>query len=514
MRVAVCLKHSHIDCFLFHSTESDFLGIPMAVNQAKIFEQLETITQETDQQEFIFGFLAAFDFPKATITQIRQGGARNIAKIAGHVGIKNKLYYLPVEPSVDLESELNSMIADPSITKNKIRFVIANNFNRFMAWDSLTDERLDIELEDLHRHYSFFLPLVGLEKAIVNSENPADVKAAEKMGKLFDLIRVQNDLSNDEDIHALNVFLTRLLFCLFAEDTGIFDKKKQFTSTIKSCTQEDGSDISQFLSDVFEVMNLLETDEGRKNKPEHIVDFPYVNGGLFAVDEPIPELGKKGRRILLECGADDWSAINPDIFGSMFQSVIKPEERSRLGQHYTSYSNIMKVIQPLFLEPLRQELEKQRNNVIGLKRLQVRMGALKIFDPACGSGNFLIVAYKELRMLEIEVILAMNLLDPNFFMSHISLSQFYGIEIEDFACEIARLSLWLAEHQINMQWRNQFNYGSPPLPLCSSGNITCGNSLRLDWNEVCPKTPEDEVYVIGNPPFLGTLGVLKNNVKT
>ncbi len=290
----------------------------MAVNQAKIFDQLETLTQEKDPLEFIFGFLTAFDFPKATITQIRQGGARNVAKTAGHVGIKNKLYYLPVETDRDLDAELNAAIGDPAMTKNKIRFVIATNFNRLLAWDSLTDERLDVEFDELHRHYSFFLPLVGLEKAIVNSENPADVKAAEKMGKLFDLIRVQNDLSQPEDIHALNVFLTRLLFCLFAEDTGIFEKKGQFTSAIKSSTQEDGSDISQFLSDVFEVMNLIENDPLRKNKPSHITGFPYVNGGLFAVDEPIPDLGKKGRRILLECGSEDWSAINPDIFGSMF----------------------------------------------------------------------------------------------------------------------------------------------------------------------------------------------------
>ena len=203
----------------------------------------------------------------------------------------------------------------------------------------------------------------------------------------------------------------------------------------------------------------------------------------------------------------DWSEINPDIFGSMFQAVIDVEQRSRLGQHYTSYSNIMKVIQPLFLEPLRSELEKQRTNTNGLKRLLLRLGKMKVFDPACGSGNFLIVAYKELRLLEMDVIQALLESDPqSIFMSSIHLDQFYGIEIDDFACEIARLSLWLAEHQLNKQWEEHIGSAPPALPLRSSGKIWSGNSLQKDWQEVCPKKVDDEVYVIGNPPFLGTVG--------
>lgn len=213
---------------------------------------------------------------------------------------------------------------------------------------------------------------------------------------------------------------------------------------------------------------------------------------------------KKGRRILIECGLEDWSAINPDIFGSMFQAVIDVDQRARLGQHYTSYSNIMKVIQPLFLDPLRAELEKQRNSVNGLKRLLVRLGDIKVFDPACGSGNFLIIAYKELRLLEIEVIQALMKIDQGFFISNIHLDQFYGIEIDDFACEIARLSLWLAEHQINKQWEEHIGPAEPALPLKATGKIVSGNSLHLDWSVVCPKKVDEEVYVIGNPPFLGT----------
>ncbi|OED68321.1 methyltransferase [Vibrio splendidus ZS-139] len=476
----------------------------MAVNQAKIFEQLEQLVEAPDPSEFIYGFLTAFNFPKATITQIRQSGNRNVAKVEGHVGLKNKLYYFPVNEGQDIDVALDEVIADPMISKNKIRYILTTDFERFLAWDTATGERLDIDFEVLHRNYSFFLPLVGLEKAILNSEKPADVKAAVKMGKLFDLIRVHNDLNTPEDIHALNVFLTRLLFCLFAEDTGIFPQQGQFTSAIKSVTSEDGSDLDQFLHDLFSILNSPNGSELRSRLPQHLTDFPYVNGGLFEVDEPIPELGKKGRRILIECGLEDWSAINPDIFGSMFQAVIDVDQRARLGQHYTSYSNIMKVIQPLFLDPLRAELEKQRNSVNGLKRLLVRLGDIKVFDPACGSGNFLIIAYKELRLLEIEVIQALMKIDQGFFISNIHLDQFYGIEIDDFACEIARLSLWLAEHQINKQWEEHIGPAEPALPLKATGKIVSGNSLHLDWSVVCPKKVDEEVYVIGNPPFLGT----------
>ncbi|MGL5250836.1 MAG: DNA methyltransferase, partial [Enterovibrio sp.] len=483
----------------------------MAVNQAKIFEQLELLTQNLDQDEFIYGFMAAYDFPKATISQVRQGGARNAAKEAGHIAIKNKLYFHPAAQGAALDALLDTRLSDPMLAKHKIRFVLITDFVRFLAWDTLSRELLDIELEDLHSNYGFFLPLVGLEKAIISSENPADVKAAEKMGKLFDLIRIQNDLSQPADIHALNVFLTRLLFCLFAEDTGIF-AKGQFTSAIKSYTAEDGSDLDYFLDKLFLVLNSEPSSAKRHNLPVHLSAFPYVNGGLFAADEPIPELGKKGRKLLLECGSMDWSEINPDIFGSMFQAVIDVEQRSRLGQHYTSYSNIMKLITPLFLEPLQAEFARQLQvsadkRAKGLQALLVRMSKMKIFDPACGSGNFLIVAYKELRKLEMAVLMALQEVDAQgFTMSGLHLSQFYGIEIDDFACEIARLSLWLAEHQLNSLWQEQFGFAPPALPLRESGKIHSGNSLRLDWQQVCPKQAEDEVYVIGNPPFLGTLG--------
>lgn len=478
----------------------------MAVNQGKIIEQLEALASDHNRSEFIYRFMEAFNFSPSTIKQIRQGGSRNVALDSGHVGIKNKLYFQPCPDSARLESEFDARISDPLVTKHKIRFVIATDQSRILAWDTLAKDRLDIAFDELPCNYGFFLPLVGLEKAIIGSENPADVAAAEKMGKLFDLIRVQNDLSQPADLHALNVFLTRLLFCMFAEDTGIF-RPGQFTLALKNFTEEDGNDLDSFLYQIFTVLNTPENAEVRQTLPKHLADFPYVNGGLFASDEPIPELGKKGRRTLLDCCAMNWGDINPDIFGSMFQGVIDVNQRSRLGQHYTSYSNIMKVIQPLFLEPLRAELDSSRKNAKALKTLLVRLGRIKIFDPACGSGNFLIVAYKELRQFEMEVIKALQVLERQaIFITGIHLDQFHGIEIDDFACEIARLSLWLAEHQLNNQWQEVFGEAPPTLPLSSTGRIVHGDSLTLNWIDVCPKSPNDEVYVIGNPPFLGTLG--------
>lgn len=478
----------------------------MAVNQAKIFEQLEQLTRDINHEGFIYGFMTAFEFPKATITQVRQGGSRNVAKEVGHIALKNRIYYQMASEEEDLDAVFELRVSDPDIAKNKIRFVLVTNFVRFLAWDTLSKERLDIEMDELHSNYGFFLPLVGLEKAIINSENPADVRAAEKMGQLFDRIRLHNDLTQPEDIHALNVFLTRLLFCLFAEDTGIF-LPDQFTSAIKSYTEENGSDLDAFLYQLFGVLNLEPNSPKRQALPAHLSAFPFVNGELFYSDEPIPELGRKGRRTLLECGSMDWSEINPDIFGSMFQAVIDVEQRGRLGQHYTSYSNIMKVIKPLFLDPLQAELDKHRSNAKRLKALLVRLSEIKVFDPACGSGNFLIIAYKELRKLEMEVVKALSELESDsFLMSGLHLSQFYGIEIDDFACEIARLSLWLAEHQLNSQWEQEFGFAPPALPLRESGRIHHGNSLRLDWHDICPKSTEEEVYIVGNPPFLGTLG--------
>lgn len=480
----------------------------MAISQASIIESLDQACSNLIPDEFIFSFLDAYGFPKSTITRLRNGGdSRNVAD-GGDIGLKKKLYFRAVPAGHDVSAEAETLTSNNVIARNDIRFVIVTDFESMVAFDLKADERLETSLDELDKKYSFFLPLAGYEKAVMYSEHPADLKASEKMGQLFDLIRERNDLTKPEDIHALNVFLTRLLFCFYADDTGIF-AQDQMTSTLQACTKEDGSDVDQFFTDLFAVLNLEDNSAERKRMPEHFQKFRYVNGGLFHDDEPVPEFGRKARRILLDCGGLDWSEINPDIFGSMFQAVIDEEQRGNLGQHYTSVSNIMKVIQPLFLDPLYAELEKARQNEKKLKELLLRLQNLRIFDPACGSGNFLIIAYKELRRLEMEIINALNALGKQSVMyySGIKLTQFYGIEIDDFACEIATLSLWLAEHQMNMTFKEKFGYAEAALPLKDGGHVVCGNSLRLGWEEACPPTGEDgepyEVYICGNPPFVG-----------
>lgn len=489
----------------------------MAISQAHIIESLGQACSTLNRDEFIFSFLDAYGFPKNTITRLRNGGDNRNVGEGNDVAIKKKLYFRKVAEGDDLNAEIECLKESEVIAHNDIRFVIVTDFINLVAFDLKAEERLDTSIKELDKQYAFFLPLAGYEKAIMYSEHPADVKASEKMGQLFDLIRERNDLSTPEEIHALNIFLTRLLFCFYAEDTGIF-QQGQMTAAIQSTTKEDGSDVAKFFVDLFAVLNLESSSPQRSAMPVHFQAFPYVNGGLFRDHEPIPEFGRKARRILLDCGSLDWSEINPDIFGSMFQAVIDEEQRGNLGQHYTSVSNIMKVIQPLFLDKLYTELEKSRKSEKKLKELLLRLQNLRIFDPACGSGNFLIIAYKELRKLEMEIIDALNAVlgqsgqsgQYEMYYSGIRLSQFFGIEIDDFAHEVAVLSLWLAEHQMNMAFKAKFGYAKAALPLRDSGNIVCGNALRLSWEEVCPPADangnEYEIYICGNPPFLGSGG--------
>lgn len=483
----------------------------MSINQTELYDALQELTQREDvRAEFIYGFLNAYGFAKNTITQLRNGGARNVAKIAGDVALKGQLYFNPVQAGENVHEVAERLRIGDAIKAQKIRFVIATDFEELVAYDLKADERMETPFTELHQQYSFFLPLAGLEKSYTHSESVADVKAAEKMGRLFDLIRERNEITTAEEVHALNVFLTRLLFCFFAEDTGIFGKH-QFTDAIKSTTQEGGDDVAELLDKLFAVLNSPGDSTLRKSMPAHLNAFPYVNGGLFEQQLSIPTFGAKSRRLLLECGTLGWSQINPDIFGSMFQAVIDEEQRSAMGQHYTSVSNIMKVIKPLFLDKLYAELERSRNSEKKLQSLLERVGQIKVFDPACGSGNFLIIAYKELRRFEMEVFRALTegkskqtvMGSVLGYSTNIKLSQFYGIEIDDFAHEIALLSLWLAEHQMHQEFKAAFGHAEAMLPLKASGNVFLGNSLSMSWNDVCPKSAEDEVYIIGNPPFLG-----------
>ena len=480
----------------------------MAINQADILNSLEDVCRAVDKDDFIYALLNSYGLPKSTITLLRKGDSSLNVGVGDDVGLKKKVYFRALKSDEDLEVVLEKLKTDPVTIKHDIRFLIVTDFENLLAYDTKAKDRLEVTINELPKQYAFFLPLAGYEKAIMFSEHPADVRASEKMGQLFDLIRERNDLTKAEDIHALNVFLTRLLFCFYAEDTGIFIDS-QMTSAIQSFTRKDGSDVDEFFSALFTVLNLPDNSPERLSMPAHLQAFPYVNGGLFAVDEPIPEFGAKARRLLIDCGTLNWSEINPDIFGSMFQAVVDEEQRGNLGQHYTSVPNIMKVIQPLFLDGLYEDLEKARGSEKKLQTLLVRLNNISVFDVACGSGNFILIAYKELRKFEMHVIDALNEVSQQevMYYSNIRLTQFYGIEIDDFAHEIAILSLWLAEHQMNMVFKAKFGHADAALPLSDSGNIVCGNSLRLDWEEVCPKKngrgEDREVYICGNPPFLG-----------
>ncbi|WP_445012027.1 DNA methyltransferase [Vreelandella stevensii] len=480
----------------------------MAFDQTYCMDTLSAATQpDADRNEFIYAFMDAYGFPKATITQVRNGGQRNVASRMGesHVALKNWLYFMPVRHGESVHEALQVLADEDEPARHKCRFLVVTDFHELTALDTKSSDRLEVPFSDLATQYLFFAPMAGLERTKHFEEASADLKAAAKMGRLFDRLKEVNEFSTPEQLHALNVFLTRLLFCYFAEDTGIFPKNA-FTKVITEASDESGEGLPELLAQLFRVMNQPE-DKRPSDLPKHIEQFPYVNGGLFRDDLPVPEIRGKGRRMMIECGQLAWEAVNPDIFGSMFQAVVDEKSRDALGQHYTSVPNILKVIRPLFLDRLYAELHKANGNRKRLEALLERLAHIKVFDPAMGSGNFLIIAYKELRRLEMAVFRAMQDVGQQkqneIFMSGIRLSQFYGIEIDDFAHEVAQLSLWLAEHQMNMLFANEFGHVEPLLPLKDAGNLVLGNSLRLDWKNVCPNDSGQEVYVCGNPPFSG-----------
>ncbi|EPB6518401.1 DNA methyltransferase [Vibrio parahaemolyticus] len=490
------------------------------MNSVQIEENVKSLVKQVSSQEiskddFVYELLLAYGHRKSVVSRVKSG-ERNLAKTAGEVILKRHLYFKPC--TSNLFAEIDAIKNSKTVATNKIRFVVVTDFSQLIAIDTKTQDTLDIELGQLAKHFDFFLPWAGMEKMVYRGENPADVKAAEKMADFFDHIKATNYPVNatKEQLHEMVVFLNRLLFCFFAEDTKIFSEN-QFTNLLNQHTQEDGSDLVGVFERLFEVLNT--PAHQRNDLPKYLNDFPYVNGGLFKKQIKVPTFDAKARRMLLDSGTLDWSDINPDIFGSMIQGVADPDTRSKMGMHYTSVSNIMKVIEPLFLNDLYEEFDKCNDNLNKLKKLQVRLSRIKFFDPACGSGNFLIITYKEIRELEIEILKRIRELEGEsdsgmmglFDESHsaIRLDQFYGIELDDFAHEMAILSLWLVEHQMNMVFETEFGYTAPTLPLKQSGRIVAGNATRIDWELACPLNEGDEVYIMGNPPYVGS----KNQTK-
>lgn len=489
-----------------------------ALNQAKIIKALEKLTAEATPQNFFFGFLKAFGFANSTIKKLETNDkSRNIALINGDYGLAKQIYFRPVSSGSSINSSLDELIDHPTLQKHQVRFFITTDFNQIAAYDKRVDDRVEFEWEDLKTNFDFFLPLTGqYEKPVAYSSHPADVKACEKMGRLYDIIKVLNQY-DDSNLHSLNVFLTRLLFCFFAEDTGIFPIKSQMTNALASMTAKDGHDLPEFFSQLFTVLDLPEQSEERRAFSATLQAFPYVNGGLFREKLEIPVLNAKARNILLDCGRLTWSEISPVIFGSMFQSVMNPEERHEIGAHYTSEKNIFKVISPLFLDDLKEEFERivalktASDRKKKLQAFQSKLSGLKFLDPACGCGNFLIVAYREIKLLELEVAkelyatqpgtLSIDLsLDEN--ISQVSIDQFYGIELLEFPVEVARVSMWLMEHVMNLKFGEQFGAVFPSIPLKKAPQIVCANALTTDWTSVV--NPHELDYIMGNPPFSGS----------
>ena len=378
------------------------------------------------------------------------------------------------------------------------RYLLVSDFARFRLYDLDEDTQHEFPLEDLHKNINRFAFIAGYQTHKIEEQDPVNIKAAELMGKLHDQLR---DIGYTG--HDLEVYLVRLLFCMFAEDTGIFERQ-QFSDYIKDRTAEDGADLASCLDTLFYILNTSESQR-LNNRDEQLAAFPYINGRLFEERLRPASFDRAMRESLLRCCTLDWSRISPAIFGSLFQSIMDKEARRNLGAHYTSEKNILKLINPLFMDDLRAEFEKVKKNKNRLFEFQKKLRALKFLDPACGCGNFLVIAYRELRLLELQILRATQKHGRQFLdiqtMLQLNVDQFYGIEIEEFPAQIAQVAMWLIDHQMNVLVSEEFGMYFARIPLESGANIVHGNALRMDWRDVV--APEKLNYIMGNPPFIG-----------
>ncbi|PTR28493.1 type II restriction/modification system DNA methylase subunit YeeA [Luteibacter sp. OK325] len=472
------------------------------MNLSSIEEALKgLVSAPFNARTFVFGLLEAYDVPRATLAKL---GKQEWLENASVLIWKGKLHFLEA-PVGEAERAYDALELSEQAEKRPCRFILVTDGIDFFAKDLKQDRPIHGAYAQLNDSFEFFLPMVGIERFEDEPENIADVKATGRLSKLYDAILDANPTWLDErHTHELNVFMTRLLFCLFAESTGIF-QKKIFSTTVFTLSGDDGDGTSAVIDQIFRILDIVESDRG--DIPEFLGRFPYVNGLLFREVAEVPAFSKTAKRLLKECVSQDWGTINPDIFGSMIQAIVHPELRGDLGMHYTSVPNILKTLKPLFLSDLEQEFESRMDDEEGLRQLLKRIYGIRVLDPACGSGNFLITAYRELRELETKIFLQLQSVAKQWSlsMSGIRLDHFFGIEVTDFAAETAKLSLWIAEYQMNRRFEEVFNKSPAPLPLSDSGHILCRNALHTDWSSVCPKVLASEIYVVGNPPYLGSV---------
>jgi hypothetical protein len=479
-----------------------------------------------DAPEFPYAFLAAFGNKDTTLKRLRAGN-NNASDLPGGVLQRGNIH-LAVCPAGAVADTLKSLRASPATTKAKAKFILATDGQTLEAEELTSGETLACDYPRFADHFGFFLPLAGITTIKEIKDNPIDVRATGRLNKLYvELLRVNPDWAGDTRRADMNHFMARLIFCFFAEDTDIFNGEGLFTQTVEQMSEASGSNTDAVLSDIFRAMNLklAERATARPRLPTWADQFPYVNGGLFSGSTEVPRFTRMARTYLLHAGALSWREINPDIFGSMIQAVADDEERSALGMHYTSVPNILKVLNPLFLDELRTQLAEAGDNERKLLNLRRRMARIRVFDPACGSGNFLVIAYKQMRAIEFEINRCRNELHMK---SDIPLTNFRGIELRNFPAEIARLALIIAEFQCDVLYRGQKDALAEFLPLDAENWIVCGNALRLDWLSICPPTgtgmkvladdlfgtPLDqaeidfeneggETFICGNPPYLG-----------
>lgn len=495
------------------------------MNAVEIEEAISLLAEQPfDPAGFPYAFLEAFGNKATTIKQLKKGTS-NKSDIEGGILQRNNIHLLVCEEGTVADS-LTALKASPATTKQKAKFILATDGNEFQAEDINSGETVVCNYLDFHNHFGFFLPLAGISTVKQIRENAFDIKATSRLNKLYiELLRHNPDWATEERRHDMNHFLARLIFCFFAEDTDIFIGDNLFTATVQQMSAGDASDTHEVIAELFRAMDTKLDERAEKKIKNWANNFPYVNGELFSGSTDTPKFTKIARSYLLHVGNLDWKQINPDIFGSMIQAVADEEERSALGMHYTNEVNILKVLNPLFLDDLREQLTEANDNARKLLNLRKRISRIRVFDPACGSGNFLVIAYKQMRKIEAEINKRRGESDLS---TEIPLTNFRGIELRDFSAEVARLALIIAEYQCDVLYRGKQLALAEFLPLNAQNWITCGNALRMNWLSVCPptgtsvkihgddlfNTPLDqseidfeneggETYICGNPPYAG-----------
>ncbi len=495
------------------------------MNAVEIEEAISNLAElPFDAESFPYAFLEAFGNKEATLKRLKSS---NESDVEGGVLQRNNIH-IAVCPSGEVNQTLNKLRLSPATAKSKAKFILATDGVNFEAEDLTSDDSpIVCKYEDFPNHFGFFLALAGISTVKQIRESSFDIRATSRLNRLYvELLQTNPEWGTSERRHDMNHFMGRLIFCFFAEDTDIFNGKDLFTGTIEQMSAKDASDTHEIISEIFRAMNTNVADRQAASIKRWAEGFPYVNGGLFSGSTETPRFSKIARSYLIHVGQLDWTRINPDIFGSMIQAVADDDERGALGMHYTSVPNILKVLNPLFLDNLRTEFNEAQDNPRKLLNLRKRMARIRVFDPACGSGNFLVIAYKQMREIEAEI---NKLRGETHLGSEIPLTNFRGIELRDFSAEVARLALIIAEYQCDVLYRGQKEALAEFLPLDSQNWITCGNALRLDWFTICPptgtsvkllgddlfSTPLDqaeiefeneggETYICGNPPYKGS----------